>query len=323
MSIQQLLNKRKKILAKERPSKRPKIFDTASGSKAFKAGLEFETKTDFRILFNTLCEKTNHTDIIFTAKTPNATSPNATSQLCVKLLCQNQLKAYLQHEKIYQGFWRHPDESFIYRRNGSQRDTLHIVEKKEQRSNGSAIDKIFNAIMIKYEYESCVGHMFDVQMTVILCQNLFEKLHSNSLKFTLWRQTLNERGIVLLNGDAPDYITQICSHLGFVGNITSALSHAKYSKIGVKKSVSGLAEMPKAMKTPTLNDDILRAEEEAMHEMNNIQQLEQKLLEAKRKHADKLALIQQMTQQANTRHVSKRSLIGNDENNEPNVLMRH
>jgi hypothetical protein len=100
--------------------------------------------------------------------------------------------------------YRHPDEAYIIEYS-SGRKVLKILEKKEQRVNGSVEDKLMHGHAFKRDYVLNVGGMFEVHYGFCVSSFLQKKIISSEIKYTNLRTILEESNIACLFGDDDNY----------------------------------------------------------------------------------------------------------------------
>lgn len=120
---------------------------------------------------------------------------------------QYAFKKYMKtnHEKEV---IRLPDEAYIIEKEDGDK-TLCIVEKKEQRVNGSVIDKLWCGPAFISEYELILGDEFKVRYSYCVNDFLKKKLESNEKKFVHLRGIYRKFGINVFYGDDDGYLENI------------------------------------------------------------------------------------------------------------------
>lgn len=121
----------------------------------------------------------------------------------VVFVLQNGLKKYMKKQYDIDMF-RCPDEAYIIEYS-SGRKVIKILEKKEQRVDGSVETKLWSGPGLKREYELVLGDMFEVHYGFCVSSFLQAKIISSKKKYTTLRTILKESNIVCLFGDDDDY----------------------------------------------------------------------------------------------------------------------
>jgi hypothetical protein len=103
--------------------------------------------------------------------------------------------------------YRRPDEAYLIERNTGE-TILRILEKKEQRVDGSVEDKLLGGGGVKFGYE-CMMKRADISIRVeyAYCVNTFleNKLNSDVSKYVDMRAFHQQEKILVLYGDHPTY----------------------------------------------------------------------------------------------------------------------
>jgi len=121
----------------------------------------------------------------------------------VDFVTQHELKTYIKFRYNIELF-RRPDEAYIIKYI-SGRKVVKILEKKEQRVEGSVETKLWAGSSLKREYELALGEEFEVVYGFCVNEFLKQKLVSKKKKYTILNTILNESKIVVLFGDDTDY----------------------------------------------------------------------------------------------------------------------
>jgi hypothetical protein len=116
---------------------------------------------------------------------------------------QNGLKIYIKR-KYNIDLFRCPDEAYIIEYNNGKK-VIKIVEKKEQKVEGSVETKLWSGPSLKREYELVLGDAFEVHYAFCVSDFLKKKLISNDKKYTVLNQICNEHNISILFGDDENY----------------------------------------------------------------------------------------------------------------------
>jgi len=121
----------------------------------------------------------------------------------ITFVLQNGLKTYMKKKYNIEMF-RCPDEAYIIEYN-TGRKVIKILEKKEQRVDGSVETKLWSGPSLKREYELVLGGMFEVHYGFCVNSFLKKKITSTEKKYTILQTIFNESNIVCLFGDDEDY----------------------------------------------------------------------------------------------------------------------
>jgi hypothetical protein len=121
----------------------------------------------------------------------------------IVFVLQNGLKKYMKHKYNIELF-RCPDEAYIIEYT-SGRKVIKILEKKEQKVDGSVETKLWSGPSLKREYELVLGSAYEVHYAFCVSEFLKKKLISNEKKYTILNQICNENNIAILFGDDENY----------------------------------------------------------------------------------------------------------------------
>lgn len=121
----------------------------------------------------------------------------------VVFVLQTGLKMYMK-QKYNIELFRCPDEAYIVEYT-SGRKVIKILEKKEQKVEGSVETKLWAGASLKREYELVLGTDFEVYYGFCVSEFLKKKLVSNEKKYTVLNTILKESDIAVLYGDDDDY----------------------------------------------------------------------------------------------------------------------
>jgi hypothetical protein len=116
---------------------------------------------------------------------------------------QNGLKLYMK-EKYNKELFRCPDEAYIIEY-ATGKNVIKILEKKEQRVEGSVETKLWSGPSLKREYEIVLGSSFEVHYAFCINNFLKKKITSDLQKYTILNTILNENNISVLFGDDNNY----------------------------------------------------------------------------------------------------------------------
>ena len=120
----------------------------------------------------------------------------------VVFVLQNGLKRYMKH-KYKIDLFRCPDEAYLIEYESGKK-VIKILEKKEQRVDGSVETKLWAGPSLKREYE-LVLEEFTVCYGFCVNDFLKTKLVSEDKKYTILNKILDESGIKVLFGDDEKY----------------------------------------------------------------------------------------------------------------------
>jgi len=121
----------------------------------------------------------------------------------ISFVLQNGLKIYMKNKYNIELF-RCPDEAYIVEY-VSGRKVIIILEKKEQKVQGSVETKLWSGPSLKREYELVVGPDFEVKYGFCVSEFLKNKLISDEKKYTILNTILKESNIDVLFGDDENY----------------------------------------------------------------------------------------------------------------------
>ena len=125
----------------------------------------------------------------------------------VIFVLQGGLKKYMKENYNIEIF-RYPDEAYIIEYNNGKK-VVKILEKKEQKVNGTTETKLWACPSLKREYEIIMGPEFEVQYGLCVNDFLKKKIFSNFNKYTILQTILNEKNIDILYGDDDNYFTNL------------------------------------------------------------------------------------------------------------------
>lgn len=99
---------------------------------------------------------------------------------------------------------RHPDEAYIIQDLSNNIKTLKVLEKKEQKCEGSVDVKLWAAPSLKREYELTLGHQFNVEYSLCINDYLTHKFNTQ-MKYKILSKILKENGIHVFHFDEHYY----------------------------------------------------------------------------------------------------------------------
>src|SRR5210317_14903 len=121
----------------------------------------------------------------------------------ITFVLQNGLKKYMKNKYNIELF-RCPDEAYIIEYN-TGRKVLKILEKKEQKVEGSVETKLWSGPSLKREYELVLGDNFEVYYAFCVSDFLKRKITSNEKKYIILNRIFKETNIAVLFGDDENY----------------------------------------------------------------------------------------------------------------------
>ena len=123
---------------------------------------------------------------------------------------QSKFKAFMKKKFNIEEVFRLPDEACIIEYNNGIK-MVKILEKKEQRVEGSVETKLWSCPSLKEEYEILIGSQF--QISYGLCVNSFlkKRLTSGLKKYEILNIILKRHNIDVFFGDDDDYYSRLYS----------------------------------------------------------------------------------------------------------------
>jgi hypothetical protein len=178
----------------------------AGGANTNFYGKSFEEKTDnYKRLLKDGYDKYSHKTI--KKKDSDFYLERIFEDKKITFVTQGGLKKYIK-DKYNITLYRCPDEGYIITYN-TGRNVLKILEKKEQRVEGSVETKLWAAPSLKREYEiECKGS-FEIMYGLCVSGFLKKKMISNDKKYVTLNQILRESYIDVLFGDDEDYYSKL------------------------------------------------------------------------------------------------------------------
>jgi len=125
----------------------------------------------------------------------------------ITFVCQNKFKIFIK-DKYKIDLYRCPDEAYIIEFKSGKK-IIKILEKKEQRVEGSVETKLWSGVALKREYEIRFGSDFEISYAFCVNDFLKKKFVSNNQKYKDLNQILNEADITVLFGDDDDYFQKL------------------------------------------------------------------------------------------------------------------
>lgn len=120
---------------------------------------------------------------------------------------QGVLKMFIkEHYKI--DLFRYPDECYLFEYKDGKK-TIKILEKKEQRVEGSVETKLWCGNSLKREYQIVLGDDFTVYYGFCVNDFLKKRVVSDTKKYVVLRKMLEEDNIDMLYGDDEDYYEKL------------------------------------------------------------------------------------------------------------------
>jgi hypothetical protein len=173
----------------------------AGGSKTNLLGKKFEDKTDnesrlIEIGYKTIALSKKHHYLV--KKDKEHTS---------YFLKQGIFKMFFR-EKFNIDVFRWPDECYVtVYKNGDK--VIKVLEKKEQRVEGSVENKLWCGNSFKREYQIVLGEEFTVHYGFCVNDFLKKKVVSDLKKYKVLNKILAEDNIDVLYGDDEDYFDKL------------------------------------------------------------------------------------------------------------------
>jgi len=162
---------------------------------------EFKTNNKDRLLSNGYIKK------VF-GKCTYLLKTNTLENINIVFVLHTDLKKYVK-QKYNIELFRLPDEAYIIKDDLHKKTKVKILEKKEQRVEGSMETKLWSGPSLKREYELVLGQGFEVHYGFCVSAFLKQKLESNIPKYIILRQILRENHIEVLFGDDEDYFEKL------------------------------------------------------------------------------------------------------------------
>ena len=174
----------------------------AGGANTNYFGKKFEDKTnnEFRLLENGYIK---HNYIKKTKNSYGYYLSKSFEDKTIAFVLQNGLKKYIKNKYNIELF-RCPDEAYIIEYNTGKK-IIKILEKKEQKVEGSVETKLWSGPSLKREYELVLGPDFEVFYGFCVSEYLQQKIISSEKKYTVLNTILNENNIAVLFGDDENY----------------------------------------------------------------------------------------------------------------------
>jgi hypothetical protein len=125
----------------------------------------------------------------------------------IYFITQTKFKKFMKY-KYNKTLFRYPDEAYIIEYN-SGKTIIKIIEKKEQRTEGSVETKLWSGPSLKREYELVVGEHICIDYSFCVNEFLQNKLQSDIPKYTILNTILQEANIRVFYGDEDNYFDTI------------------------------------------------------------------------------------------------------------------
>lgn len=116
---------------------------------------------------------------------------------------QHDFKKYMKSQ-YKKDTWRLPDEAYIIEKITGEK-IIKILEKKEQRVNGSVEDKLWNGPTFKDSYYIMLEEEFEVHYAYCVNDFLKNKLLMDKPKYMTLKKIYEKNDIHVLYGDDEDY----------------------------------------------------------------------------------------------------------------------
>ena len=125
----------------------------------------------------------------------------------VSFVLQSNLKTYMKI-KYNINLFRFPDEAYVIEFTNGKKIVI-IIEKKEQKVEGSVETKLWSGPSLKREYEIVLGEQFEVYYCFCVNDFFKKKFTSNEIKYNILKTILTENNINILYGDDEDYFKHL------------------------------------------------------------------------------------------------------------------
>jgi hypothetical protein len=132
----------------------------------------------------------------------------------MNFVLQSGLKTYMKKNHAIDLF-RCPDEAYIIEYNDGKCE-IKILEKKEQRVEGSVETKLWSGPSLKQEYEILLDGRFNVDYAFCVSSFLQTKFQSGDKKYTILSEILRRSNINVLFGDDSDYFQKLDEWVKFI-----------------------------------------------------------------------------------------------------------
>lgn len=175
----------------------------AGGANTNLYGKSFEDKTNMR---QRLLEM-GYIKNSYTAKPNDFYLSKTFEDKTIVFVLQSGLKTYMKNKYDITMF-RCPDEAYIIEYT-SGRKVIKILEKKEQRVEGSVETKLWAGPSLKREYELVCEGDFEVYYGFCVSEFLKKKLVSNDKKYKILNTIFQENNIEVMFGDDRNYFETI------------------------------------------------------------------------------------------------------------------
>jgi hypothetical protein len=184
-------------------------MSTSGGKNTNVYGKEFENKTnnETRLLEQGFTKQSFSVSAKFDYQLSRTSDEHKTT-----FVLQNGLKSYMKREHNIDLF-RCPDEAYI-QTSANGKTVVKILEKKEQRVEGSVETKLWGGPALKREYELVLGDKFEVRYGFCVSDFLARKILSDTPKYVTLRTILSEKNIEILFGDNPNYFDTLDAWIG-------------------------------------------------------------------------------------------------------------
>jgi hypothetical protein len=126
---------------------------------------------------------------------------------------QHGLKAYFK-KKYDITLYRNPDEAYVIKT--KDKCIVKILEKKEQRNEGSVETKLWSGPSLKREYEIVLGDKFIVEYAYCINDFLSKKFQSGNRKYEVLKQILDENNISVFYANDTNYCKQLISWISMI-----------------------------------------------------------------------------------------------------------
>ena len=160
---------------------------------------EYKTNNEFRLLSNGFVK--------YRFDKKNYYLKKQYTDKVVIFVLQHGLKSYMKN-KFNIDLFRCPDEAYIIEYNTGEK-VVKILEKKEQRVEGSVETKFWSCPSLKEEYEIVLGPEFKVSYGLCVNNFLKNKFTSDSKKWVILNMILKKHNIDIMFGSDSNYFNHL------------------------------------------------------------------------------------------------------------------
>jgi hypothetical protein len=183
----------------------------AGGANTNHFGKIFETNT----CNESRLEQNGFVKTVFTKRKYDLCLSKKDNDKTITYVTQTGLK-YMMKRRFSIQLFRYPDEAYLIEHEDGKR-VLKILEKKEQRVDGSVETKLWSGQSLKREYEMILGNRFVVDYGFCVSGFLQKKIMSAKPKYETLKKILAESGIVIMFGEDDNYFSMLDAWITDVG----------------------------------------------------------------------------------------------------------